>query len=126
MAQRIFLVLVVLSFPFSGEIFAQQKVVENFFNKTVHSAIKPGIWSTATRQLNAVLSSECKQASVSFFPATLQPVAASWYADQFSFICRQEWQFQKNTGIPLRVRLGSLEYVDRLEGKRKEIGLINR
>ena len=35
----------------------------------------------------------------------------------WGIICQKEWKLEKTTGIPFRFRLGSLEYVDRLEGK---------
>lgn len=54
-----------------------------------------------------------------FFPRTpsLMP-GPDAYARGMGFFCRQEWKFEKTLKVPLRIRLGNLEYVDRLEGKR--------
>jgi hypothetical protein len=57
-------------------------------------------------------------------PATIyrsigrRPIMPDYFTRRWGIFCETEWRFEKKTGLPLRLRLGSLEYVDRLEGKK--------
>ena len=48
-------------------------------------------------------------------PVFIQP---DYFTRQWGIFCEGEWRLEKKTGIPIRVRLGSMEYVDKLEGKK--------
>jgi hypothetical protein len=52
-------------------------------------------------------------------PQTPRPLVflPNWSADQLPFFCKIEHNWGKKARIPLKFRLGSVEYVDWLEGK---------
>lgn len=41
----------------------------------------------------------------------------SYYDQHFGFFCKREWSWQKQTGIPVKIRLGSYDLTQRQEGK---------
>lgn len=56
--------------------------------------------------------------SVSFLqPVYLHPTRLPWSEECLPFFCRIEHNWGKNKALPVKFRLGSVEYVDWLEGK---------
>ena len=47
----------------------------------------------------------------------LSPVPADRVVTHFGFFCKTELELEKTIHLPLRLRLGSLEYCNQLEGK---------
>lgn len=52
-------------------------------------------------------------------PVYKNPVSGNFYSKRLPFFCNKELQVQKAVGIPIKFRLGSVEYCDKLEGKNK-------
>ena len=46
-------------------------------------------------------------------------IPANIYYCQSGFFCKREWELEKTTHIPIRFRLGSLDYCNVLEGKQR-------
>ncbi|MEO8116823.1 MAG: hypothetical protein ABI653_04185 [Bacteroidota bacterium] len=47
----------------------------------------------------------------------LVKVPGNFYAENMGFFCKKELAIQKLTTIPIKFRLGSVQYCDALEGK---------
>ncbi len=115
MVERPICLFVVLILLLNGEIFAQEKNVDNLAKSGVE------------RMMERVLEKKGKEGILDGF----RKKTIIWNGQEVmaeprillranlpeTFFCKKEWQFEKATSIPLRFRLGSLAYTDYLEGK---------
>lgn len=126
MAQRVFGFVVVLLLFFEGKTFSQKIPVRpslpwhyRQFQDFGFRLESPSLLPAKKEKTPAENSgSEWRSVKKNQALFTCEPVlSGSFYADHLGFFCRQEQQLEKKTGWPVRLRLGSLEYVNYLEQK---------
>lgn len=99
-------------------------------NKTIIAVcVKLLFWCSSVQAQTASDSSGAKPAPVYISPATFTGIKqqlstpaqlpGNHYAKQLPFFCNTELKLQKKLGFPVKFRVGSVAYCDRLEGKNR-------
>ena len=114
MLQRVCYFLVVLILVMNAESFAQPS--NQSIGKDIRS--KSGLKLNLIHNQNAPLLSGI-QAQDKIIPSSisLKIIPTNYYVSNLGFFCKKELQLDKITKVPLRFRLGSLNYVNYLEQK---------
>jgi hypothetical protein len=117
--QRFYKIIVVcLSATLANPVFAQKKSLSVVPAPVIFKTEKQPAIAQPFHQLNVFQPRETVisgQAAVTSQQSCINP---DFYTQHFGLFCKKELQFNKTTSIPLHFRLGSLEYVNKLEGKK--------
>src|SRR5687767_15488033 len=128
MPERIFLLVVVLIFLFFSESSGQVIIVDKNLKTAIplssdHQIFKRRLgllrFSKNFPETMPDIKTISRPGLLTSFVHSLKTLLLrnNFDAQELSFFCRKEWQFEKATSIPLRFRLGSLEYTNYLEQK---------
>jgi hypothetical protein len=131
--QRVYCFLVVLLLILPAKIFSQQQM-PRYAQKSPHT---PGFSSffqqKTTGRYQLLTGSEYyyfidDPVIYRYVPSIfsngnqrmIEIITPGFYTSALPFFCKKELQVEKTTYLPLRFRLGSLEYVNKMEGKERQ------
>ncbi len=127
MPQRLCYFIVVFLFLNTGEIFGQKKFPNPIYFQPVlgFNDLPASVFFKYQAPTNKIVKKfSYKQllegnhsTREGFSLTTSRPVPPSYYSNCLGFFCKKELQLEKITAVPLRLRLGSLDYVNYLEQK---------
>lgn len=110
--QRFLKILVVLILGFSTKSFGQSKALSILRSDSIQTL-------NGNKILASSIAPSTQKIKFSPFQGSSAPIKPNFYTQNLAFFCRQELKFEQKTGIPLRIRLGSVDYTDKMEGKHK-------
>jgi hypothetical protein len=130
MLQRHFLFLVVCLLMFCAKIIGQ-KNPQNFRDFITCKTLRVSNLHLAVPETESILPRDMplntnfrRSADLTIpaipghFSLVAQPVlTSSFYCNSLGFFCKKELQLEKITSLPVRLRLGSVDYVNYLEQK---------
>ena len=120
MVQRLCSFLVVFLLMFNGKVFGQTGsvlVLEDSTYLLFRSPKKIPTFSVYPSTLNARQTYLGYVGSVYPKISIFNLTSGKLYTDNLGFFCKKELQLDKITTVPIRFRLGSLEYVNWMEQK---------
>jgi len=120
-SQRVYQILVVFMLILPAKIFSQQQM-PLFAQKTPHMCSEENLKAQKNQNNSYSFSAFVDTKAPRLFtlnplPIKMEVINANLTIQNLPFFCKKEFIFEKNTSVPLRVRLGSLDYVNKLEGK---------
>jgi hypothetical protein len=94
---------------------SQPKLIDLQYSSGFKWPARPLISFNETRQI--------KPAGPNYFSLSTmvagKGLSPAFYVQTMGWSCQQEWKWEKTTKVPLRIRLGSQDQADWLDGKRK-------
>jgi len=120
MRERPFYFVVVLFLFFNVEIFSQKNAAGIKFPAII---TKLSEFESAKNLHYFSIDPISHGGKINFSPAITKTqkklfvISSSFYCNHLTFFCNKELQLEKMTSVPLRFRLGSLDYVNYLEQK---------
>jgi hypothetical protein len=118
MSQRVYQFLVVLLLMLPVKIFSQQQL-PRIGQNSPHTLSFSEDFQTKKFQNSYVNYFFLNNGTLyRLTPGVLCASPSKFTIQNLPFFCKEEFRFEKNTSIPLRLRLGSLDYVNKLEGKK--------